>query len=49
MGESTILGVIAKTQFNVNIEIIEDKYNISCLLRIGSAILNRNIISIIEH
>lgn len=50
MGNPQTLGRIAKTKCRINIEEIkEDKYNISCLLRMGAVILNREIISVIEH
>lgn len=45
----SILGKVIKTNYTVNIKKLGDNMNISCLLRIGAVILNRDVISVIEH
>jgi hypothetical protein len=49
MGASNILGKVAKSQPKIKIEKRQDVYNISCLFRIGIVILNRDVISVVEH
>lgn len=50
MGDPQELGRIVKTKCKINIETLDNQYyNISCLMRMGAVILNRNIISVIEH
>lgn len=49
MGPANILGKIARSQPQIQIEKKQDVYNISCLFRMGIVILNRDIISVVEH
>lgn len=49
MGVPSTLGRICKSNFKINIDRKEDQYHISCLVRMGAVILNRDVISVIEH
>lgn len=49
IGEPEVVGRVVKTDWQISRERKEDKWNISCLLRMGAVILNRDLISVIEH
>lgn len=49
VGPANILGKVARSHPKIKIEKRQDLYDISCLFRIGIVILNRDVISVIEH
>lgn len=49
MGPTSVLGKITKSSANIQIEENDNHFNISYLYRLGAVILNRNLISVIEH
>jgi len=49
MGRPNLLGRFCKTDFAISVDIQDKQYDISCLVRMAAVILNRDIISVIEH